>query len=716
MKSELNYKRILAGILSFALSVSLLTGCSSDDDGRNDVIELLDPVSVSVSSEVASRRDIYNAKVVSAIVCPKVTESSFENNITFSSYVKMPGEFVEKGDPVITGDTKRIDTQIKELTKSIKRMEEDYAENIADLRKEEEETKATFEWDEQNKNNVWNEAPEETDPTYEEWKAKFDYYDMLFRNSYMAYEWAKLNRKEAEETYNLEHEYQLSKLAELNRQKTELMLLAGNSGEVIALGFMNYNNYIRYYEPGDYISKNTIGVAVGDTSVKELRCDYVSQGDINKAQDVYAVVNGKRYEVEYQAMSTEEYKKLVEKNDVVYGTFLIDDPMGEVNFGDFAVIVMVNDKRTGVLCVPNSAIGTANGESYVYVYEGSSYQERTVRTGISDGAYTEILSGVEEGEVIKADFQIKSGTRTTTLQRGSISSKFTSSGYIYYPSPKRIENPVEYGITYIDEICVKRYQEVTEGQVIARVHVVPDQVEIDRNDRQLLRLNEKLAALIEKGEEENKSQIRSIRLDIADVSELLTQMKNDAKVTEIVAPSSGIITEVLDAEVGDLLGGDDAVARLADESSSFVIVDDADGKLSLGNKVNVSYTDAEGNKAVAEGEVVTANAMTLSKNFKAGFALVKLPAEVVAAISGTNQDSSGWWNITWLEVEATLRSMDNVILIPKSAVTEVKGSTYVTVRDSNGALRMVSFIAGGSDLENYWVAEGLEEGMTICWE
>ena len=716
MKSERNYKRILAGILTVALSLASLTGCSSDDDGRNEAIELLDPVSVSVSSEVASRRDIYNAKVVSAIVCPKVTETSFENSITFSSYVKMPGEYVENGDPVITGDTKNIDKQIKELTKSIKRMEEDYNENIADLRKEEEETKATYEWDEQVVKDLEGEAPEKDDPTYNDWKAKFDYFDSLYRNSTMAYKWAVQNRKEAEEQYGVEHTYQLSKLNELNRQKNELMLLAGNSGEVVALGFFSGNNYFRYYEPGDYITKNTIGVAIGDTSIKELRCDYVSQGDVNKAQDIYAIVNGKRYEVEYQAMSTEEYKKLVEKNDVVYGTFRIDDPLGEVNFGDFAVIVMVNDMRKGVLCVPNSAIGTSNGESYVYVAEGESYKERTVRTGISDGAYTEILSGVEEGEVIKADFSVKNGTRTTTLQRGSISSKFTSSGYIYYPSPKRVENPVEYGITYIDEICVKRYQEVTEGQVIARVHVVPDQIEIDRNDRQLLRLNEKLAALIEKGEEENKAQIRSLRQQIADVTEVLTAMRNDANVTEIVAFSSGIITDVLDAEAGDLIKSGDAVARLADESSSFVIVQDDDGKLSLGNKVNVTYTDTAGNKVTAEGEVVTANAMTLSKSFKAGFALVKLPPEVIVEMSGTNQDASGWWNITWFEIDATLRSMDNVILIPKNAVYEVKGSTYVTVRDDNGALRMVSFIAGGSDLENYWVAEGLEEGMTICWE
>lgn len=703
-------------ILSFALAATSLAGCASDDDGRNDDIVLLDPVSVSVSSEVVSRRDIYNAKVVSAIVCPKVTEGSFERSINFSSYVKMPGEFVEAGAPVITGDTKSIDKQIKELTKSIKRMEINFNETVSDLRKEEEEKKAASEFDAEYIKDLEEQEPEKTDPNYKEWKETYDYRDLLYRNSVMAYEWAELNRRETEELYSLEHSYQLSKLNDLNRQKNELMLLSDTSGEVVALGYWNYNNYIRYYEPGDYINKNTVGVAVGDTSIKELRCDFVSQGDVNKAQDIYAIVNGKRYEVQYRSMSTEEYKKLLEKNDVVYGTFTIDDPFGEVNFGDYAVIVMINEEKKGVLCVPNSAVGTANGESYVYVAEGESYKERTIRTGASDGAYTEVLSGVDEGEVVKADFHVKNGARTTTLQKGSISNRFTSSGYLYYPSPKRIENPVEYGITYIDEICVKRYQEVTEGQVIARVHVVPDQIEIDRNDRQLLRLNQRLAELVEKGEEENKAQIRDLREQIADVSEIVTDMRNDAKVTEIVAFSSGIITDVLDAEAGDLLKSGDAVARLSDESSSFIVVQDEDKKLSMGNKVNVTYTGPDGNKAVVEGEVVTANAMTLSKDLQADFALVRLPAEVVAAISGTNQDSSGWWNITWLEVEATLRSMDNVILIPKSAVYEVKGSTYVTVRDDNGALRMVSFIAGGSDLENYWVAEGLEEGMTICWE
>ena len=703
-------------ILSFALAATSLAGCASDDDGRNDDIVLLDPVSVSVSSEVVSRRDIYNAKVVSAIVCPKVTEGSFERSINFSSYVKMPGEFVEAGAPVITGDTKSIDKQIKELTKSIKRMEINFNETVSDLRKEEEEKKAASEFDAEYIKDLEEQEPEKTDPNYKEWKETYDYRDLLYRNSVMAYEWAELNRRETEEQYSLEHSYQLSRLDDLNRQKNELMLLSDTSGEVVALGYWNYNNYIRYYEPGDYINKNTVGVAVGDTSIKELRCDFVSQGDVNKAQDIYAIVNGKRYEVQYRSMSTEEYKKLLEKNDVVYGTFTIDDPFGEVNFGDYAVIVMINEEKKGVLCVPNSAVGTANGESYVYVAEGESYKERTIRTGASDGAYTEVLSGVEEGEVVKADFHVKNGARTTTLQKGSISNRFTSSGYLYYPSPKRIENPVEYGITYIDEICVKRYQEVTEGQVIARVHVVPDQIEIDRNDRQLLRLNQRLAELVEKGEEENKAQIRDLREQIADVSEIVTDMRNDAKVTEIVAFSSGIITDVLDAEAGDLLKSGDAVARLSDESSSFIVVQDEDKKLSMGNKVNVTYTGPDGNKAVVEGEVVTANAMTLSKDLQADFALVRLPADVVAIISGTNQDSSGWWNITWLEVEATLRSMDNVILIPKSAVYEVKGSTYVTVRDDNGALRMVSFIAGGSDLENYWVAEGLEEGMTICWE
>jgi HlyD family secretion protein len=57
--------------------------------------------------------------------------------------------------------------------------------------------------------------------------------------------------------------------------------------------------------------------------------------------------------------------------------------------------------RSGVLLVPDRAIGTdSQGNTVVNVVVGNKVEERTVVIGISDGYDTEIISGLEEGEIV----------------------------------------------------------------------------------------------------------------------------------------------------------------------------------------------------------------------------------------------------------------------------------------------------------------------------
>ena len=60
--------------------------------------------------------------------------------------------------------------------------------------------------------------------------------------------------------------------------------------------------------------------------------------------------------------------------------------------------------------------------------------------------------------------------------------------------------------------------------------------------------------------------------------------------------------------------------------------------------------------------------------------------------------------------------MDDVLLVPKSAVKEVNRTLYVTVVEDNGVRRQQAFVSGGADSNNYWVVTGLTEGTKICWE
>ena len=68
---------------------------------------------------------------------------------------------------------------------------------------------------------------------------------------------------------------------------------------------------------------------------------------------------------------------------------------------------------------------------------------------------------------------------------------------------------------------------------------------------------------------------------------------------------------------------------------------------------------------------------------------------------------------TVFKVEADIRRMDHVLVIPREAVWESEGRTYVLVEE-DGKVTARSFIAGGYDASRYWVVDGLSEGMKLC--
>lgn len=68
--------------------------------------------------------------------------------------------------------------------------------------------------------------------------------------------------------------------------------------------------------------------------------------------------------------------------------------------GMTAIVTILTEKREGVLTVPNRAIVTQGRNRIVKVKVGDKIEERTVRAGLTDGSRTEIVSGVEEGELV----------------------------------------------------------------------------------------------------------------------------------------------------------------------------------------------------------------------------------------------------------------------------------------------------------------------------
>ena len=79
----------------------------------------------------------------------------------------------------------------------------------------------------------------------------------------------------------------------------------------------------------------------------------------------------------------------------------VQDDSGEVMAGMFAEISIISDEKDDALCVPSGAVIVKSGRTVVAVLENGNIPAfREVSTGIDNGEYTEIVSGLSEGEII----------------------------------------------------------------------------------------------------------------------------------------------------------------------------------------------------------------------------------------------------------------------------------------------------------------------------
>ncbi|MDP6347233.1 MAG: HlyD family efflux transporter periplasmic adaptor subunit [Dehalococcoidia bacterium] len=68
--------------------------------------------------------------------------------------------------------------------------------------------------------------------------------------------------------------------------------------------------------------------------------------------------------------------------------------------GMSASVEIVVEMKRGVLLVPNRAVHSAQGSQVVSLVAGEVVEERPVEVGLSDGRYTEIISGLQEGDEV----------------------------------------------------------------------------------------------------------------------------------------------------------------------------------------------------------------------------------------------------------------------------------------------------------------------------
>ncbi|MBR6627652.1 MAG: hypothetical protein IKL04_06735 [Lachnospiraceae bacterium] len=723
-------KRIISILLTACMAVSL-AACGDETavvtDDKN-AVELVEPVNAESGTETVACRNMYNTTTYPAYALPYVEEYAFADNVTFKSYGAFPGEEAKKGDVLLYSDTTNLDNEIEKKEEALKNKVEQHAEQVENLNKNIEDTYAALTTakiylDEYTKakGNLEREDKEDTSE-YTFVMRQYNNYTGQVRHYEHQWNMAKIALEQSEELYDLEYAYESKQLKKLKSQSRESRLVSGIDGYVVSLASMNQ---------GSQINKGVPVVAIGDTSKKIVKCDYINKAVAEKAEDMYAFVNGKRYEAAYQPMDTEEYNRLSAQGEKIYSTFIISDEKDEIKTGDFVVITVVNTAKEDVLSISKSAIRKDEGGAYVYVYKDREAIHTRIETGFSDGTYTEILDGLKDGDVILSEDAHKPALGRDKLTKGSFSTKTEVSGSLGYPSNTVLRNEIEYGTAYFVEYNVENYDIVSKGEVLATVRVEKDAITLSRYEKQLQRAKERLDDILNDDVEDDEEVIAQRRESIADIEETIAQIKTDFATTQIKADRDGVIVAMMNFEAEDIVQRNQVLFYIADENTCYIEGTNENQLLNFGNDVTISYesfgNNAFGNNAFGNnfepqtvtvpGKVANISQLGLSSALHTEYVMISVPPEYISDMAGSLWgDMGGWWNRNRFTVSATVREMNNVVLVPKEAVWSVNGNTYVDVVDKNGKVVTTSFVAGGFDTANYWVIEGLEEGTEICLE
>jgi multidrug efflux pump subunit AcrA (membrane-fusion protein) len=344
----------------------LFSSCAESDvsDGG---IALSEAVSVSYDTAVAKKRNIAELSQYEAYVCVKTEDVCFEDGVGALNEINVSiGDTVKKGELLASLDTAKtrqsIDTSRGSLDARVRRLEYDKTQKQLDIEI----------------------AMTELD-------------DLETSGQDTEIEQKKLLIKKLEEELgyivragDLEVSFMKAQLGKLEDSLLHSEIYAPFDGEIV-----NVCNVL----PGGWISSSVAVVTVADPT--ELYVRYDGTDSISSSYISTALFNGKEYELISREYDRTEYIELVLSGKKPPALFSFkDDVSADIEAGDFVAILIQYSKSENALSVPSNSVYYDGGVSYVYIVSGGEKIYTKVACGLRTTAYTEILSGLTEGDVV----------------------------------------------------------------------------------------------------------------------------------------------------------------------------------------------------------------------------------------------------------------------------------------------------------------------------
>lgn len=330
--------------------------------------ELLEPAGVRLSSAEVRRGDMQKISAYDGAVIPHVEEMYFEVDGAIDEVLAVVGQPVKKGDVLLTLDRENQDERCKYLEEEIAALETDmgFASAIAAI---------DLEILGMELERLGGQSPRD---------------DRAIALKKLEIEKFELNVSMQAELAQLKLGRLRSELESIRSESLKAELTAPFDGRVM---------FIAGLRPGSRVSAYAPLVYLADDSRLCVEAEYISETNLDRAHELYALIDGMRVELIPQPVDKSEILSKAVSGEAM--TTRYDLPVdAEVSAGQYAAVCLVDGYHEDTLIVPANTIYSGAGGRYVYVVEDGVRIRRDVKVGMYNSCDAQILEGLEEGEKV----------------------------------------------------------------------------------------------------------------------------------------------------------------------------------------------------------------------------------------------------------------------------------------------------------------------------
>lgn len=362
------------------LILSCLAGCGKQETAVS-APELLEPVGVQVDTAVAqfsdmveivyqsntdgSRGDVYEGKIL-----PYVEPLYFEVSGTLDELKAAQGDEVKEGQVLATLDPEQLN------------------ERIANLRSQINNLNTVGAFDDRVKN-----ADIKIAQIQLEMLKKDGASEEALRVKELDIQLLQTQLKQAREERSLQIQELERQIGNLSKGLTDLSLTAPFDGRIVYVDSMlqTYGN--------DHVSASEEVFYIADETRLRIETDYITERILESVERVYALIDGREYDLVYAPYDSAEFLEMVRSNQLKT-RFTFADSTEELISGQKVYVILVKQSRENVLTIPTNALFEDSGVYFVKKIVDGQQVRTEVSVGLVTDAKAEILSGLQEGDVV----------------------------------------------------------------------------------------------------------------------------------------------------------------------------------------------------------------------------------------------------------------------------------------------------------------------------